>query len=141
MAMDDSHFDLPGIDDRRLAGTLRRRAIWKALLKRRLWVIVPVTGIAVGAAALVSELFRLGRYATFVSMFVASFLCALVFARWRRKAEGAEMRTSLQSLGARCVACGYDLRGQVGPRCPECGESVGDRTALDSPELEDDVLA
>jgi hypothetical protein len=22
---------------------------------------------------------------------------------------------------ARCVACGYDLRGTTGPRCPECG--------------------
>ncbi len=32
----------------------------------------------------------------------------------------------------RCHACGYDLRGQHRPRCPECGALYGFRVPLDS---------
>ncbi|HUU98755.1 MAG TPA: hypothetical protein VM487_23735, partial [Phycisphaerae bacterium] len=28
----------------------------------------------------------------------------------------------LERLGFRCRQCGYDLRGQTVPRCPECGQ-------------------
>ena len=38
-------------------------------------------------------------------------------ARWRRS-----LREQLVERGVPiCLACGYDLRGQLEPRCPECG--------------------
>lgn len=27
----------------------------------------------------------------------------------------------IRKRAARCLRCGYDLRGQTTPRCPECG--------------------
>ncbi|MCO6435631.1 MAG: hypothetical protein J5J06_00910 [Phycisphaerae bacterium] len=32
----------------------------------------------------------------------------------------------LERCGLRCKGCGYDLRGQVAPRCPECGRALDD---------------
>jgi hypothetical protein len=41
---------------------------------------------------------------------------------WRRRIRRA-LREELQHCGVPiCVRCGYDLRGQVEARCPECGE-------------------
>lgn len=37
------------------------------------------------------------------------------------------LRVALWAEGRRiCTRCGYDLRGQVVPRCPECGQSLED---------------
>jgi hypothetical protein len=46
--------------------------------------------------------------------------CGSLYAwgRWKRHA-----RRRRRSQG-RCAACGYDLRGNVSGRCPECGEAV-----------------
>lgn len=118
--MGKADFNLPGVDDQVLARKLRRKAVWNAFVKRRLWLTVALTGSAVGAVVLVSDLCGLTRYATFLTMFVAAFLSTLLFARRRGSAEDAEMQAALQSLG-RCRTCGFDLRAQVHRRCPECG--------------------
>ncbi len=40
----------------------------------------------------------------------------------------------IERTGFRCQRCGYDLQGQVEPRCPECGRAfdVGERTHMHS---------
>ena len=50
---------------------------------------------------------------------------ALWFVLWlhRRDAQH-ELRLYLRELGIPiCLHCGYDLRGQTVPRCPECGRA------------------
>ena len=128
LAMRTSGSDLNGIDNNRLVKRLRRTARWNAMFDRRIRLTAILTGCAVGAAALVSDLFGFNFYARVLSMFLVSFLCALLFAKWRRRAERAGIRTALRSLGDRCLACGYDLRGQVEKRCPECGRTPEDVT-------------
>ena len=36
-------------------------------------------------------------------------------------------RAKCLHAGKTCLHCGYDLRGQIIPRCPECGQAVGER--------------
>lgn len=36
-----------------------------------------------------------------------------------------ECATVVERCGFRCGKCGYDLQGQVEPRCPECGRELG----------------
>jgi hypothetical protein len=44
---------------------------------------------------------------------------------WRAPMQKA-LRTLLVSKGIPiCIPCGYDLRGQIEQRCPECGTPVG----------------
>lgn len=43
----------------------------------------------------------------------------IIFFRWQ---IARSLREQLVELGVPvCIACGYDLRGQTEPRCPECG--------------------
>jgi hypothetical protein len=52
---------------------------------------------------------------------VAAFM--LIFNVLFRRPYRRFLRRRLGELGLpTCVGCGYDLRGQVVPRCPECGE-------------------
>ena len=47
--------------------------------------------------------------------------CVVVFFRKRSRIRQS-LRECLRELGTPvCEKCGYDLRGQVTPRCPECG--------------------
>jgi hypothetical protein len=58
-----------------------------------------------------------------ISLFLARWICARRFQR--------AIRLTLLAHGYQvCIRCGYDLKGQTAPRCPECG------TAFDSPLLE-----
>lgn len=52
-----------------------------------------------------------------------SLLIALVAILWiQRRRHQIVLRQVLVDLGVLiCPACGYNLRGQVAPRCPECG--------------------
>lgn len=60
---------------------------------------------------------------------------------WRRPALRL-LRRRLNELGRPvCAQCGYDLRGQTEPRCPECGRPfdrglLGPSTATDKAEPE-----
>jgi hypothetical protein len=58
-------------------------------------------------------------------------ICLVVIAPWRRARVRRALRAYLADRGEPiCVECGYDLCGQVEPRCPECGtpsESVRKR--------------
>jgi len=42
---------------------------------------------------------------------------------WLRAVYRRSLRLQLQETGIPvCLHCGYDLRGQLDPRCPECGQ-------------------
>ena len=46
---------------------------------------------------------------------------------WRERTRGW-LRQRLAELGVPiCTKCGYNLRGQVEPRCPECGNAFDER--------------
>ena len=60
------------------------------------------------------------RGAVLSSLFYGAMLFAIV--------EGAvRMRRRLRAWRGRCGACGYDLAGNIGGRCPECGGDGGTR--------------
>ena len=51
---------------------------------------------------------------------------------WARRREiQTTVRRLLRERGLRvCMRCGYDLRGNTQPRCPECGRATGDLRPL-----------
>ena len=53
------------------------------------------------------------------SMVVAPVLCIWTHA-WQRRARATLKRRSRRRI-PQCQSCGYDLRGCVSDRCPECG--------------------
>ena len=55
-------------------------------------------------------------YALFFGLPVATVVSFVV----RREMKAIDRRRHLQERV--CDSCGYDLRGQLEPRCPECGE-------------------
>ncbi len=59
--------------------------------------------------------------AAFCTILVAGLILTLLLAHHRRTIHRIERGI--------CIECGYDLRGQVVPRCPECG------TAFDPQEI------
>lgn len=62
-----------------------------------------------------------------------SFMVLAQFA-WRKPIQKM-LRTDLVSRGVPvCLHCGYDLRGQTEPRCPECGSSF-DPTLMRTPPV------
>jgi len=79
--------------------------------KRRLAVILPAALailIVAWAAKLPANMETPVLLAMFAGILVIHFLC---FERAR----------VIERHGFRCQRCGYDLQGQVEPRCPECG--------------------
>lgn len=78
--------------------------------KRRLLAIIPFA-IAAPVAGLLCLRLGLGQ---FTGMTLAVILWAPYFLALDRA-------TVLERCGFRCRQCGYNLQGQVVPRCPECG--------------------
>ena len=54
------------------------------------------------------------------------FACVLVF----RAMEGRQSRKVRRRRQGLCTECGYDLRGNVSGRCPECGVHVNAKARL-----------
>jgi hypothetical protein len=79
----------------------------------------------------------LPRFAAYVLGFAVPFLlAALVYSWLLRRRIRHDVRQYLLGLGCKvCLHCGYDLRGQTQPRCPECG-SPFDPGLLDPAEGE-----
>jgi hypothetical protein len=76
-----------------------------------------------------------GIVLVFMAMGGISFACRGIVRR--------HLRAALWSDGSRfCTRCGYNLRGQVVPRCPECGQSLETSAAdLERPALPWRVLS
>ncbi len=56
----------------------------------------------------------------------------LALAIWMPLFLALDRPAVVERCGLRCQTCGYDLRGQVAPRCPECGRELDEheRTLL-----------
>ncbi len=69
-------------------------------------------------------------WVTCVSAVLFGVAFALSWVWLRRDEIQRDLRGQLLDIGVPiCLECGYDLRGQVEPRCPECGqpfEPLGD---------------
>ncbi len=66
---------------------------------------------------------RAFSYALFFGVPVATVVSFVVW----REMRAIDRRRHLQERV--CDKCGYDLRGQIEPRCPECGEPFGPPSA------------
>lgn len=65
------------------------------------------------------------RQGVAIAVFCLALLIASLLTR-RRRAQ--ELRKLLCEQGIPiCIHCGYDLRGQTDPRCPECGRAFDPR--------------
>ncbi len=63
-----------------------------------------------------------GHWGIGVACGVAAWVAAIVVAMLFRQRRAREYRILLREQGiVLCLDCGYDLRGQTVPRCPECG--------------------
>lgn len=115
--------------DRRLRRTLRVMAM------RRMWMTAPfgfLLGLMLAIPSLIlaiyiDDLFYAYRMISEVWIYaVVFFLCCVcaqtVIAMLLRRHARRAVRVALSAHGAStCLVCGYDLRGNVSGRCPECG--------------------
>lgn len=69
------------------------------------------------------ELLAIG-IAMFVAWYLAPFLLLWIF---RGRLRQYLWRELLKHHVPTCLKCGYDLRGLISPRCPECGVSFDER--------------
>ena len=65
----------------------------------------------------------------FIGMFVPALITIALFffayLLWQRQRVQTSLRRQLASMAGKvCIDCGYDLRGNVSGRCPECGTKI-----------------
>jgi len=116
-----------------------RQVHWIHLKRRGLWIVLLPVGfvlvllgplkmiVASYAKGLLSQLppYASGGLLGGVAGGLSGFLFSLLVRRDLRR----EMRRELAKRGFRvCLSCGYDLRGQIEPRCPECGAAEKAKT-------------
>lgn len=81
------------------------------------WVIGMVNRVLPGSLSVGSAMGR-----AIVAGAIQALMCGLVFNYFFRNRGRRFLREYLNERGHNlCVECGYDLRGQETPRCPECG--------------------
>ena len=63
---------------------------------------------------------------------IGEYLVLLAVAAWVPCFVCLDRAAVIERVGLHCQGCGYDLQGQVIPRCPECGRALSDteRTLL-----------
>ena len=92
-------------------------------------VAVVATFVAIMTVAAMTAFAVLGHddrafaYALFFGLPIATIVSFVVW----REMRTVDRRRHLQERV--CDSCGYDLRGQIEPRCPECGEPFGPPSA------------
>jgi hypothetical protein len=83
--------------------------------KRRFLAVIPFLIIVLTASFFAS---RAG---------LTDYTAAIVaFALWLPFFLMVDRAAVVERCGFRCKTCGYDLQGQVAPRCPECGREFDD---------------
>ncbi len=106
------------------------------LKNRRTWVAfigysIPLVLLSAAMQELTLDVART-RGLTFAEVLLGMYLACgivlvvipLMFVRYRKWMR-VFLRQYLNDLGIPiCQDCGYDLRGQVNPRCPECGTEI-----------------
>jgi len=121
------------VHGRGLNAFFRHQSTWIAFIA----FAVGLTALSLGLAGLTIFVSRAGHWRG-IGMKLAAILCAviplhlipLMYVRYRKWMR-VFLRQYLNDHGIPlCRGCGYDLRGQVQARCPECGMEV---TATDAP--------
>lgn len=115
------------VHDRGVSAFWRHRSTWKSLLVFIFALGIP-SAFACGGLLTIAEN-RTGQWSATV-LKLAAIMCALLpgllliplmhlrYRKWMR----VFLRDYLNDRGIPiCESCGYDLRGQAKPRCPECG--------------------
>ncbi len=106
---------------------MKQRSTWIALIAYTLALLVPSVLVC---AALLTVAETRGGQSSVTGLKLVAILCALIaplvlgLLMWgrERKWMGVFLRDYLNEHGTPiCRECGYDLRGQVQSRCPECG--------------------
>lgn len=120
---------------RRVDDPAERMGLWKKAVRERGWLVYLVICGLLGLGMLVLIVSARSLAARFwpntlagpiVSGIVGGFMgpagawAGIVL--FRRQIHRSLRRQLVERGVAICVGCGYDLRGQVEPRCPECGE-------------------
>lgn len=82
--------------------------------KRRFLGAIPFIG-AVLTAAFVSSRAGMTDYAILIALVI-----------WPPYFLALDRAVAIERCGFLCKGCGYNLRGQVDPRCPECGREFDD---------------
>lgn len=117
-------------DDACAADVALREALWRP---SRLWVYMLVLACTIFGASIVLERFLaswgLSRNVVVIIIGVTcSMIGGLGMILVCRREVIRIMRKFLQEQGvAICLLCGYDLRGQMTPRCPECGTAFDEQ--------------
>jgi len=94
----------------------------------RIWITGQL--LIIGTSLAVAIIIGVGGL-DFGAFFVGAGVCVVVLLAFgfyiRNVVRDAfrEFRYSKWRKEARCLECGYDLRGQTEPRCPECGTPFG----------------
>ena len=121
------------------------RRIGYALLKSwRFWLEMLTLSAALALASkylwMLQDWMRLERYApTWLLRLVLVLVVGNVLALWFvRRRLPRRVRAALLECGIPvCMKCGYDLRGQTFPRCPECGREFDETLLLQRRESPD----
>jgi len=125
------------VHGRGLNAFLRHRSTWIAFITYAVALAVP--SVLASAGLMTIAVTRVGQWSV-TGVILAAILCAvipplylipLMYARYRRWMR-VFLRDYLNDRGIPiCENCGYDLRGQVNPRCPECGTAFDGKNAVD----------
>lgn len=108
-----------------------KRQFLRSRVLRRWYLLFPVLLLLVvsipGGAVFTKSLLVMGLPAPFavaINTACFAFVGMLVFMSAWRRPYVRFVRQYLQDRGVPvCLKCGYDLRGQTAPRCPECGHA------------------
>lgn len=100
----------------------RQELMWSSPISYTRWAAFAVlVGLAILLAGLLSltsrEVLPNSKIALFLPGLFSGVFGVIALQLWQRWFPPP------RRLGRRCVACGYDLRGVSGGRCPECGRS------------------
>ncbi len=112
------------------------KALQRGLLRRPLfWLMSCGLGALNGLAPLWSRYLWIPVVSNHLPRWLVSMLPAILVGAslglilqyaWRRPLQ-RRLREELVARGIPvCIACGYDLRGQTEPRCPECGREFAE---------------
>jgi hypothetical protein len=123
-----------------LAAPAARHEVYRVALRKLGWrwqyllfaAVAPVVAVLAAHVGLT----ELGRVAPYVAQFRTLFFAAaagvalpLSFQYLFRRTLQVAIREELNRRGVPvCIGCGYDLRGQETPRCPECGRGFAPPT-------------
>ena len=103
-----------------------RLKAWRGIWFLLLWFFLPLVFIWTHGFSMLGATFWAGRLSLGVLFCIvlvapALFVQLLVEFLIRREMTRRKLRALLVEQGiAVCIGCGYDLRGQTEPRCPEC---------------------